>query len=222
MQARGTDSRVRIGCQQHDSMDPTCLMPTAQDGGAMVRGMFSWHTLGSLLPINQFNQSLASEYLFKYCCGPYASWPQCTHPLMTFYSMAPWPRMVVVVQWCKGCFPGTLWARYYLSTIAWMPQSIWVLLLTICIPSWLQLTHPLMTTYSIMHHIPKQKSVSSMEWTSFSNMRFLNPLLLLLQTSLLLHALIRSWPGVYTCKFRCTRTCVRFKNQCTAKNTLAV
>ena len=28
-------------------------MPTAQDGGggAMVRGMFSWHTLGSLIPI---------------------------------------------------------------------------------------------------------------------------------------------------------------------------
>src|SRR4029434_1058583 len=40
----------------------------------------------------------------------------------------------------------------------------------------------------------------------------------ILHTSLQLNALIRSWRGVYICRFRC----VQFKNKCTAKNTLAV
>jgi len=34
-------------------MDPLCLVTTVQagGGGVMVRGMFSWHTLGPLMPI---------------------------------------------------------------------------------------------------------------------------------------------------------------------------
>jgi len=34
-------------------MDPSCLVPTVQGGGGgvMVWGMFSWHTLGPLVPI---------------------------------------------------------------------------------------------------------------------------------------------------------------------------
>src|SRR4029434_10431127 len=37
--------------------------------------------------------------------------------------------------------------------------------------------------------------------------------------TLQLHALIRSGRGVSVCKFRCMRTRVQFKNQCTAKDT---
>ncbi len=34
-------------------MDPSCLVSTVQaaGGGVMVRGIFSWHTLGPLVPI---------------------------------------------------------------------------------------------------------------------------------------------------------------------------
>ncbi len=32
-------------------MDPSCLVSTIQAGGVMVWGIFSWHTLGPLVPI---------------------------------------------------------------------------------------------------------------------------------------------------------------------------
>ena len=60
---RHTDGRVRLWHQQHESMDPTCLVSTVQAGGSgvMVWGMFSWHTLGPLLPINHC--LIASAYV---------------------------------------------------------------------------------------------------------------------------------------------------------------
>ncbi len=45
---------VRIWCKEHESMDPSCLVSTVQaggGGGVMVRGIFSWHTLDLLVPI---------------------------------------------------------------------------------------------------------------------------------------------------------------------------
>ncbi len=48
---RHSDGRVRIWRKEHESMDPSCLVSTVQAGGVMVRGMFSWHTLGPLVPI---------------------------------------------------------------------------------------------------------------------------------------------------------------------------
>uniref|UniRef100_A0A3B4Z7B4 Transposase Tc1-like domain-containing protein n=1 Tax=Stegastes partitus TaxID=144197 RepID=A0A3B4Z7B4_9TELE len=50
---RHSDGRVRIWRQQHESMDPSCLVSTVQagGGGVMVWGIFSWHTLGPLVPI---------------------------------------------------------------------------------------------------------------------------------------------------------------------------
>ncbi len=47
--------RVRIWCKEHESMDPSCLVSTVQaagGGGVMVWGIFSWHTLGPLVPID--------------------------------------------------------------------------------------------------------------------------------------------------------------------------
>ncbi len=49
-----SDSRVRIWHKEHESMDPSCLVLMVQaggGGGVIVWGIFSWHTLGSLVPI---------------------------------------------------------------------------------------------------------------------------------------------------------------------------
>jgi len=39
--------------KHNESMDPSCIVTTVQagGGGVMVWGMFSWHTLGPLVPI---------------------------------------------------------------------------------------------------------------------------------------------------------------------------
>ncbi len=48
-----SDGRVRIWCKVHERMDPSGLVSTVQagGGGVMVWGIFSWHTLGPLVPI---------------------------------------------------------------------------------------------------------------------------------------------------------------------------
>ncbi len=48
-----SDVRVRIWSKEHENMDPSCLVSTVQaaGGGVMVWGIFSWHTLGPLVPI---------------------------------------------------------------------------------------------------------------------------------------------------------------------------
>ncbi len=50
---RHSDGWVRIWRKEHESMDPSCLVSTVQvgGGGVMVWGIFSWHTLGPLVPI---------------------------------------------------------------------------------------------------------------------------------------------------------------------------
>ena len=49
------DGRVRICRKQHESIAPSCLVSTVQAGGSgvMVWRMFSWHTLGLLILIEQ-------------------------------------------------------------------------------------------------------------------------------------------------------------------------
>ncbi len=50
---RHSDGWVRIWRKEHDSTDPYCLVSTVQaaGGGVMVWRIFSWHTLGPLVPI---------------------------------------------------------------------------------------------------------------------------------------------------------------------------
>ncbi len=42
--------------KEHESMDPSCIVSTVQaaDGGVMVWGIFSWNTLGPLVPIEHY------------------------------------------------------------------------------------------------------------------------------------------------------------------------
>ncbi len=50
---RHSDGRVRIWHKENESMDPSCLVSTVQAGRGDVKGwgIFSWHTLGLLVPI---------------------------------------------------------------------------------------------------------------------------------------------------------------------------
>ncbi len=50
---RHLGGRVRIWHKEHESMDPCCLVSMVQagGGGVMVWGIFSWDTLGPLVPI---------------------------------------------------------------------------------------------------------------------------------------------------------------------------
>uniref|UniRef100_A0AAR2INL3 Tc1-like transposase DDE domain-containing protein n=1 Tax=Pygocentrus nattereri TaxID=42514 RepID=A0AAR2INL3_PYGNA len=52
-QLRHSDGRVRIWRKQHESVDPSYVVSTVQagGGGVMVWEIFSWHTLGPLVPI---------------------------------------------------------------------------------------------------------------------------------------------------------------------------
>ncbi len=57
-----SDGRVRIWRKEHESMDQSCLVSTVQaGGGVMVSGIFSWHTLGPLVPIE--HRLNATDYL---------------------------------------------------------------------------------------------------------------------------------------------------------------
>ncbi len=60
---RHSDGRVRNWRKEHESMDPSRLVSTVQasGGGLMVWGIFSWHTLGLLVPIEHCLN--ATDYL---------------------------------------------------------------------------------------------------------------------------------------------------------------
>ncbi len=59
---RHSDGRVRIWCKEHESMDLSWLVSKVQAaGGVMVWGIFSWHTLGPLIPIE--HRLNATDYL---------------------------------------------------------------------------------------------------------------------------------------------------------------
>ncbi len=78
-----SDVRVRICRKEHESIDTSCLVPTVQagGGGVTVWGIFSWHTLGPLVPIE--HRLNATAYLNIVADHVYPLWLQCTHLLMT-------------------------------------------------------------------------------------------------------------------------------------------
>ncbi len=66
---RHSDGRFRIWHKEHESMDPPFLVSMVQagGGGVMVWGIFSWHTLSPLVPIEH---RLIRHSLPEYCCWP--------------------------------------------------------------------------------------------------------------------------------------------------------
>ncbi len=67
---RHSDGRVSNWCKEHESMDPSCLVSMVQAGGSvMVWGIFSWHTLGPLVPIE--HRLNATVYLSWPCPSLY-------------------------------------------------------------------------------------------------------------------------------------------------------
>ncbi len=76
---RHSDGRVRIWCKEH----PSCLVSMVQagGGGVMVYGIFSWHTLGPLVPIEHcLNATAYLSIVADHVSIPL--WLQCTHLLM--------------------------------------------------------------------------------------------------------------------------------------------
>ncbi len=95
-----SDGRVRIRCKEHESMDPSCLVSMVQagDGGVMVWGIFSWHTLGPLVPIEHCLNATAYWVFLLTMSIPL--WLQCTHLLMYFQQdNAPCHKAQIISDW---------------------------------------------------------------------------------------------------------------------------
>ncbi len=66
---RHSDDRVRIWHKEHESMNPSSFVSTVHAGGGlMVWGIFSWHTLGPLVPIeHRLNATAYRSIVAEYC-----------------------------------------------------------------------------------------------------------------------------------------------------------
>ncbi len=76
-----SDGRVRIWHKEYESMDPSCLVSAVQagGGGVMVWGIFSWHTLGPLVPIeHRLNTtvylSIVADHVHPFMTAVYIFW----------------------------------------------------------------------------------------------------------------------------------------------------
>ncbi len=70
----------QFGRKEHESMDPSCLVSMVQTGGGgvMAWGLFSWHTLGPLVPIeHRLNTtaylSIVSDHVHPFMTTVYPS-----------------------------------------------------------------------------------------------------------------------------------------------------
>ncbi len=108
---------LEFGGKEHESMDPSCLVSTVQaGGGVMVWGIYSWHTLGPLVPI-------------EYCLNATAdlsivAWP-CPSLMTTVY----------LIFWCyfqqdnASCHKAQIILDWFLehdnefTLLKWAPQS---------------------------------------------------------------------------------------------------
>ncbi len=74
---RHSDGWVRIWCKEHESVDPSCLVSTVQaaGGGIMLWGIFLWHNLGPLVPIEHHLNTTAYLSIVADMSNPL--WLQC-------------------------------------------------------------------------------------------------------------------------------------------------
>ncbi len=97
---RHSDGWARIlNNMKHKRMDPSCLVSTIQAGGGggsvMVWGIFSWHTLGPLVPIEHC-------FMKQHCCWPCPSLYDYSVPIFWCYFQqdnAPRHKAQIISDW---------------------------------------------------------------------------------------------------------------------------
>ncbi len=96
---RHSDVRVRICREEHEGMDPSCLVSMVQaGGGVMVWGIFCWHTLSPLVPIEHRLNATVYWVLLLTMSIPLLL--QCTHLLMYFQQdNAPCHKAQIISDW---------------------------------------------------------------------------------------------------------------------------
>ncbi len=99
-------------------MDPSCLVSTDQAGagGVMVWGIYSWHTLGPLVPIEYCLNATADEY----CCRPC---PSLYDYSVLIFLMATSSRIMHHVTKLKSSQTGFLNMTMSSLYSKWPPQS---------------------------------------------------------------------------------------------------
>jgi len=82
-----SDGRVRIWRKQPESIDPSWIVSMLQagGGGVMVWGIFSWHTLGLLVPIEHC--LIVSAYMSSVADHVHPFMTTLYHPLRSTSSM---------------------------------------------------------------------------------------------------------------------------------------
>ena len=124
--SRGTDGRIRIWHQQCKSMDPSCLLSAVQadGGGVIVWGMFSWHTLGSLIQINCLPLSIWIPLLTS--CLP--SWPQFSTSSNGFFPHydAPCHKAIVISNWFHSMTMSAVLFRDLPGHWTWMQEEVYL------------------------------------------------------------------------------------------------
>ncbi len=103
--------------KEHESMDPSCLVSMVQagGGGVMVWGIFSWHTLGPLVPIEHCLNTTAWVLLLTMSIP---LWLQCTHLLMATSS-----RIMHHVAKLKSSQTGFTHDNEFFTLLKRTPQS---------------------------------------------------------------------------------------------------
>ncbi len=113
-----SDVRVRILRKEHESMVPSCLVSTVQagGGGVMVWGIFYWHTLGPLVPIEHCLNATAYLSIVAYYAHPFMT---TVHPSSDGYFQqdnAPCHKVQIISDWF-------LEHDNELNLLKWPPQS---------------------------------------------------------------------------------------------------
>ncbi len=113
-----SDVRVRILRKEHESMVPSCLVSTVQagGGGVMVWGIFYWHTLCPLVPIEHCLNATAYLSIVAYYAHPFMT---TVHPSSDGYFQqdnAPCHKVQIISDWF-------LEHDNELNLLKWPPQS---------------------------------------------------------------------------------------------------
>ncbi len=101
---RHSVGRVRIWRKEHESMNSSCLASTVQTGGAMVLGIFSWHTLPPPPPppLSTNWASFKRHSLPEYCCWTCPSLYDYSEPIFWCYFQqdnAPCHKAQIISDW---------------------------------------------------------------------------------------------------------------------------